>query len=74
MTKLERPVTRVVSTSRGELVVRMTADGIEIRERNRRKTYPLLSWTRLHVQAAELAAAEHRKPRGRSRTRLAVGV
>ncbi len=74
MTSLDRPVVRRVQAGREILAVRMSANGVEVREFGRRKWYPVLSWSRLHVQAADLAAAENRKPRARSRSRLAVGV
>lgn len=74
MTTLEKPIVRRVQAGRTQLSVRLSAKGIEVRAYGARNWYPLLSWERLHIQAADLAAQANRKPRARSRSRLAVGV
>lgn len=74
MTNLDRPIMRRVQAGRTQLTARLSADGIEVRPYGSRTWYPLLSWERLHIQAADLAAAARRKPQARSRSRLAVGV
>jgi hypothetical protein len=58
-TRLERPVTRRIETPSRDLVVTMTANGLELREAGRRTSY-LLPWGVAFVRAASLSVQAER--------------
>lgn len=78
MTRLEsKSVRREVDTTYGTLVVEINRAGVRTRLKGTRTWYPVLTWGRVHLQGAELAAAEKRKLRKKTKANrglLAVGV
>jgi hypothetical protein len=68
MTRLTRPVTRVVEGAYGLYVVTLTQAGLTIRERGRSFTVGPLSYGKLYVQGA-LAIAEAQAEAKRTRRR-----
>lgn len=74
-TRLDRPVRRRVETASRDLVVTMTAAGLELREAGRRTSY-LLPWGAAFLRAASLTAqaevAEKRRAKKANRGLLAV--
>lgn len=68
MTHLTKPVRRETYAPKwGNLMVTMTAAGIEIREKGKRTTYGPVSWGTIMQKGAELKAAETRLARASKR-------
>jgi hypothetical protein len=72
MTKLHKPVTReVVRANETPLVVTLTADGLQLREKGRRTRY-LLPYGYAFVRAASLEADRRRRDKQRHTRRAKV--
>jgi hypothetical protein len=66
---LQRAVTRFVVDQKGRpLVVRLTQEGVYLREKGRRAWYGPLGYGWLFLRGAELAANEARAERAKRRT------
>lgn len=69
MTKITKPLLRYV----GNYVIRLTVDGVEIREKRRRAWSAPLSWGYIHQKAWDTdGVSEHRRTR-RDRKRKHFG-
>lgn len=54
MTPLTKPVTRVIATEDGALVVKITREGVYVRAKGQRIEYPPIGWGSLLLQSARL--------------------
>ena len=69
MTKLNKPVRREVQSMRfGPLIVTLTAVGVELREKGRRKSF-LLPYGVAYQNAVTVAVIDERRERRRTRGR-----
>ena len=67
-TKLTKPVTRAVETRRdGTLVITLTAEGVVVREKGRRRAYPPLSYGKLLLDGARLYLQEKKQRKAEAR-------